>query len=103
MPKRLPRLDAIAFARLANCERHKSEITVFDLGSTFIGIRLQAVAPSDIFSWPGQTLHLTGQSERTGIENKWFALTGRIVAVKAETSFPYSQCNKAITSAKLQT
>jgi LysM repeat protein len=42
---RLPRLDAIAFARLANCERHKSEITVVDLGSTFIGIRLQAVAP----------------------------------------------------------
>ena len=24
-------------------------------------------------------------SERTGIENKWFALTGRVVAVKAET------------------
>ena len=23
--------------------------------------------------------------ERTGIENKWFALTGRVVAVKAET------------------
>jgi hypothetical protein len=24
------------------------------------------------------------QSERTGIENKWFALTGRVVAVKVE-------------------
>ena len=27
---------------------------------------------------------LTWQSERTGIENKWFALTGRVVAVKVE-------------------
>src|SRR5882724_10388372 len=26
-----------------------------------------------------------GQSKRTGIENKWYALTGRVVAVKAET------------------
>jgi hypothetical protein len=30
-------------------------------------------------------VHLTGQSQRTGIENKWYALTGRVVAVKAET------------------
>jgi hypothetical protein len=28
---------------------------------------------------------LTGQSGRTGIENKWYALTGRVVTVKAET------------------
>jgi len=28
---------------------------------------------------------LTGRSSRTGIENKWFALTGRVVALKAET------------------
>ena len=28
---------------------------------------------------------MTGQSERTGIENKWYALTGRTLAVKAET------------------
>jgi hypothetical protein len=28
---------------------------------------------------------LTQQSERTGIENKWFALRGRVVALKAET------------------
>jgi len=27
---------------------------------------------------------LTKSSERTGIENKWFALTGRVVAVKVE-------------------
>ena len=46
---------------------------------------IQPVTPSAIFSWPGPDVHLTGQSGRTGIENKWFALTGRVVAVKAET------------------
>jgi hypothetical protein len=46
---------------------------------------IQAVTPSDIFDWPGPDIHLTGQSGRTGIENKWYALTGRVVAVKAET------------------
>jgi hypothetical protein len=46
---------------------------------------IQAVTPSDIFSWPGPDVRLTGRSERTGIENKWYALTGRVVAVKAET------------------
>jgi hypothetical protein len=40
--------------------------------------------PSDVFSWPGIDVSLTWQSERTGIENKWFALTGRVVAVKVE-------------------
>jgi hypothetical protein len=45
----------------------------------------QAVTPSDIFSWPGQDVHLTQQAERTGREQNWFALTGRVVAVKAET------------------
>jgi hypothetical protein len=29
-------------------------------------------------------VNLTWQSERTGIENKWFALTGRVIAVKVE-------------------
>jgi hypothetical protein len=28
---------------------------------------------------------LTQRSERTGAENKWFALTGRVVALKVET------------------
>src|SRR5882762_9286432 len=41
--------------------------------------------PSDIFSWPGPDVYLTQSSERTGIENKWFALTGRVVALKVET------------------
>src|SRR2546422_3489876 len=45
---------------------------------------IQAVTPSDVFSWPGSMEHLTQSSERTGIENNWFALTGRVVAVKVE-------------------
>jgi len=46
---------------------------------------IRAVTSSDMFSWPGPDVHLTQQSERTGIENKWFALTGRVVALKVET------------------
>src|SRR6266487_3277926 len=45
---------------------------------------IQAVTPSDVFSWPGPAEHLTQSSERTGIENNWFALTVRVVAVKVE-------------------
>ena len=45
---------------------------------------IQAVTPSDVFSWPGPGEHLTQSSERTGIENNWFALTGRVVDVKVE-------------------
>ena len=39
---------------------------------------IHAVTPSDMFSRPGPDVRLTQQSERTGIENKWFALTGRV-------------------------
>ena len=46
---------------------------------------IQVVTPSDIYSWPGLDVPLTQSSERTGIENKWFALTGRVVAVKVES------------------
>jgi hypothetical protein len=46
---------------------------------------IQAVTPSDIFSWSELDVRLTGRSHRIGIQNKWFALTGRVVAVKAET------------------
>jgi hypothetical protein len=45
---------------------------------------IQAVTPSDMFSWSGPDVHLTWQSERTGMENEWFALTGRVIAVKVE-------------------
>jgi hypothetical protein len=44
----------------------------------------QAVTPSDVFGWPGPGEHLTQSLERSGIENNWFALTGRVVAVKVE-------------------
>src|SRR5439155_18799074 len=45
---------------------------------------VKSITPSDIFSWPGPGVRLTGQSKRIGIEDKWFALTGRVVALKAE-------------------
>ena len=45
---------------------------------------IQAVTPSDVFSWPGPDVLVTWQSERTGIENKWYALTGRVVALRVE-------------------
>jgi hypothetical protein len=37
-----------------------------------------------MFSWSGPDAPITMQSERTGIENKWFALTGRVVELKVE-------------------
>jgi hypothetical protein len=40
---------------------------------------IQAVTPSDVYGWPGMAEPLTMQSERTGIENNWYAVTGRIV------------------------
>jgi hypothetical protein len=46
---------------------------------------IQSVTPSDIYSWPGPDVPLTQSSDRTGIENNWYALTGRVVAVKAES------------------
>jgi len=43
---------------------------------------IQSVTPSDIFSWAGPDVYQ--QSKRTGLEQKWFAVTGRVVAVKVE-------------------
>src|SRR5215472_15551806 len=43
---------------------------------------IQTVTPSEMFSWHGPDAPITMQSERTGIENKWFALTGRVVELK---------------------
>src|SRR5438132_11679737 len=40
---------------------------------------IQSVTPSAVYGWPGIDVHLTMQSERIGIENNWFALTGRVV------------------------
>jgi hypothetical protein len=33
-----------------------------------------------MYGWPGIGVQLDWQSERTGIENNWYALTGRVVA-----------------------
>jgi hypothetical protein len=43
---------------------------------------IQAMTPSDIFSWAGPEIHQ--RSKRTGLEQKWFAVTGRVVDVKVE-------------------
>src|SRR5215470_2446659 len=45
---------------------------------------IQAVAPSDIFSWQGPTEYLVPSSERIWSEQKWYALTGRVVDLRAE-------------------
>src|SRR5437763_7347738 len=38
--------------------------------------------PSDVLNWPGPGVHTTQSSERIGIENDWYAITGRVIAVK---------------------
>ena len=45
---------------------------------------IESVTTSDIYRWPGPDVPLTQSSERAGIENQWFALTGRVVALKVE-------------------
>jgi hypothetical protein len=45
---------------------------------------IQTVTPSDIFSWAGP--EVLQQSKRNGLEQKWFAVTGRVVAVKVEAN-----------------
>jgi hypothetical protein len=44
----------------------------------------QAVTPSGVYVGRGQQHILTRRPKRTGIENNWYALTGRVVAVKVE-------------------
>jgi hypothetical protein len=45
---------------------------------------IQAVAPSDIFNWQGPTEPLKSSSERIAAEQKWYALTGRVIELRAE-------------------
>jgi hypothetical protein len=45
---------------------------------------IQAVTPSDIFSWQGPTEPLTRSSARVAPEQKWYAVTGRVVELRAE-------------------
>jgi len=45
---------------------------------------IQAVTPSDIFNWGGPTEYLVPSSPRLWSEEKWYALTGRVVDLRAE-------------------
>jgi len=45
---------------------------------------IQSVTPSDVYGWKGMDVQVTMQSERTGIENNWYALTGRIADLMVE-------------------
>ena len=48
---------------------------------------IQAVTPSQIYEWegPGPNVELNGMTEeRMPSEQKWYALTGRVVALKVE-------------------
>ena len=42
------------------------------------------MTPSDIFNWQGPTEYLVPSSERIWSEQKWYALTGRVVDLRAE-------------------
>src|ERR1700745_416701 len=44
----------------------------------------QAVTPPDIFNWQVPTEHLTASSKRIAAEEKWYALTGRVVELRVE-------------------
>lgn len=46
---------------------------------------IQAVTPSDIFAWAERTEHLTRFSKRIPAEERWYALTGRVVDLGVET------------------
>jgi hypothetical protein len=45
---------------------------------------IQAVTPSDIFNWQGPTEPLKSSSERIVAEQKFYALTGRVVELRAD-------------------
>jgi hypothetical protein len=45
---------------------------------------IQSTTPSQMFNWLGIGAQLDWQSERTGIENNWYALPGRVFAVTVE-------------------
>lgn len=45
---------------------------------------IQALTLSDIFNWQGPTEYLVPSSERIWSEQKWYALTGRVVDLRAE-------------------
>jgi hypothetical protein len=59
-------------------EKNDSELPPTDASA------IQAVTPSDIFNWQGPTEPLKSSSERIAAEQKWYALTGRVVDLRAE-------------------
>jgi hypothetical protein len=61
---------------------------------------IESVTPSDIYRLPGPDVPLTQSPERTGIENQWFALTGRVVALKVESGWRPSHCASRRTGEK---
>jgi hypothetical protein len=82
-------LPPVTFESPCECQdnhgKHRWSVKIDPSTPTADASAIKAVMPSDMFSWPGPDVRLTQQSERTGIENKWFALTGRVVALKVET------------------
>src|SRR5437588_10165421 len=48
--------------------------------------KITSITPSQIFAWPGVGVnaHLTKQSSRIASEQRWLALTGRVVGMKLE-------------------
>jgi hypothetical protein len=81
-------LAPVAFESPCECRdnhgQHRWSVKIDPSLSPTDASAIQAATPSDIYSWPGPDVPLTQSSERTGIENKWFALTGRVVALKVE-------------------
>jgi hypothetical protein len=45
---------------------------------------IHSITPSQMYRWRGPSVHLTRQSQRIAAENRWYALTGRVVALKVE-------------------
>jgi hypothetical protein len=45
---------------------------------------ITALTPSDIFKWQGPTEYLVSSSERIWPEQQWYALTGRVIDLRAE-------------------
>jgi hypothetical protein len=43
---------------------------------------IQAVTSSDVFNWQGPTEPLKSSSERIAAEQRWYALTGRVVELR---------------------
>jgi hypothetical protein len=73
-------LPPVTFISPCDCRdnhgRHRWSVKIDPALPPTGGNAIQAVTPSDIYSWPGSDVRLTQQSERTGIEQNWFSVTG---------------------------